>query len=191
MDWRWLRYGAQYAFTAPNTNLAAERQFALNGLNVIDVSGTAGQPFQWTAISAAYNRYLVDRVTVVAEFYDTSADGLFVGAQVRGPSTSGASAQTLELREGNWTRTISNTGEQKSVLTMDLELHKVYGLTKAQYLADFTTIMGTNPGGTSTGTNDLTAYLRIFAVSGVAGAITTFNLKISFLFHVQLSDLIQ
>jgi hypothetical protein len=164
-----------------------EHVYGLNALFNVDITGALGTPFFWATIPGIWNKYRVDRARFMVRFWDPSADGVMCGVQLRGPSVSGATFNTVSTRPGNLVNEISNTGEQSATFRGDIDLARAFGQTKAIYHANYGALVSANPGLSSP---DYTCMLRLFAAT-TAGAGTTISWTITIEFDVDLFDMLQ
>jgi hypothetical protein len=105
-----------------------------------------------------------------AEFFDTTADGLVVGLQLRGPSQSGALLKNVADRPGNAVQSMSNTGQQSCVFRVSQQMHQAMGQDLSFYRANCSAQMGASPSGTTPA--DFACYIQIFAGSNTSTATT-------------------
>jgi hypothetical protein len=182
-----LKASAAYNLTTTSTNSAVENTFALNGLFNVDLTHSSTTPFMWSVINTLYNKYRVDRARYTIRFYDTTADGCVVGAQLRGATTAGVGITALGNRPGNVVHTMSNTGQQEVVIHAATDCAQAFGQTKAIYHANYGAVVSSNPGGSSP---DYTLVLHLFLASAVTAAVTVqYQLDIEYdvdLFDVQV-----
>jgi hypothetical protein len=181
-----LRGSTIFALTAPNTGAAVERIIGLNAFANFDITGATGNPAYYTFLTNLYGKYRVDRCRYTIKFYDTTADGVVVGAQLRGVTTAGLFAQSLQQRPGNVTMQLSNTGEQSAVFRCDTDCAAAFGQTKDIYRANYGAAINANPGA---GSSDYTLFLRLFACSPV-GTSTTVYCLVTLEWDTDLFDLL-
>jgi hypothetical protein len=181
-----LRGSTIFSLAAPNTGAAVARTMILNGLSNFDVTGATGTPYLYTFLSNMYGKYRVDRCRYTLRFYDTTADGLVVGAQLRGSTPVGSFVQQLQQRPGNVTMAMSNTGEQSVVIKCDTDCAAAFGQTKAIYHANYGAAINANPGA---GSSDYSLTLYAYALSPV-GTATTVYCNVTMEWEVDLFDLL-
>lgn len=132
-----LPYSSTHVLTSLNTALAATFQFNLGSCFDPQTSIGGHQPFQWDQISPLYTNYRVLATKYEVTFSDPTIDGMWCGVQVRNPESTTAGGQTLDyIRERRLTnmQPINNTGSQKKKFEAYVELHKLYGETKNQWM---------------------------------------------------------
>lgn len=143
----YLPFGQSFHFKLPysSTHLLASlattlaETFSFNIGSCFDPQTSVGghQPYQWDQISPMYSNYRCLKTKYEVTFSDPTIDGLWVGVHVRNPEGTTCNGQTLDyIRERRLTvmQPINNTGSQKKIFKADVELHKLYGETKVQWL---------------------------------------------------------
>jgi hypothetical protein len=178
---------------APATNLALEHVYALNGLAQFDITSAGGTPFEWTDVTARYAKYSVYRARYIVRFFDPTADGLTVGIQWRGQTTSGNALYPVLSHPSCRCKELSNTGEQSITFKGDVNMPQAFGVPRSEYEALFSSLVTNNPGVTAgTGSSDpnYTFMLRCFAFSGVTGVATTVQLEFRVEWDVEVTQLL-
>jgi len=181
------KFSENITLTAPNTNLAVEQVWLLNGLHTIDFTNSVGNPWEWAVASAIWAQYVVLRARFVIIVSDPTADGLCCGVQLRGPTVSGATNLVCCTRPGNKAQILSSTGEQRVAFRGDINLPLAFGRSLEVYRSNYGANVGANPGGATPA--DYSCMLRFFGISSAGGASTTFNTKVEIEFDTEMFDL--
>lgn len=187
-----LSFGTVSSLTVPNTSLAVERVYALNGLAQVDVTASSGTPFDWSDVTARYAKYCVMRARYIVRFFDPSADGTTVGIQWRGQPTTGNGYFAILSHPRCRAKEVSNTGEQNITFRGDVDMPQAFGVTKAEYVSLTSALVTSNPGVTAgTGSNDpnYTCFLRCWAI-GASGVASTIQVECRVEFDVVVSQLL-
>lgn len=174
-----LSAGTTGTLSVPNTSLAVEHVYALNGLAQFDITAAGGVPFDWSDVTARYAKYRVMRARYIVRFYDPSADGTTVGLQWRGASTTGNGQYAILSHPRCRAKEISNTGEQNITFRGDVHMPMAFGVSKAEYCSLYSALVTNNPGVTAgTGSSDpnYTFFLRCWAI-GAAGVASTVQIE--------------
>lgn len=120
--------------------LGSENVFQLNAPYDIDLTGIGHQPYGYDTMTTLYGRGIVTHVEITIEWTDPSADGMFVAALLQGNVgvTGLTGMQYNRVREipMTCTRTINNTGSQKTIMKFKTGIHTLFGITKSQYFND-------------------------------------------------------
>lgn len=181
-----LRGSTIFALTTGTIGQAVARELVLNGLAPFDITGSTGNPYLYTFLQNMYGKYRVDRCRYTLRYYDTTADGVVVGAQLRGPTPAGLYIQNLQQRPGNVTMDMSNTGEQSVLIKCDTDCAAAFGQTKAIYHANYGAAINANPGA---GSPDYSLTLWAYVISPV-GTATTVYCNVTMEWEVDLFDLL-
>jgi hypothetical protein len=188
-----LSAGTIGSIVAPNTNLALEHVYALNGLAQFDITSAGGVPFEWSDVTARYAKYCVLRARYIVRFYDPTQDGLTVGIQWRGTSTTGQGQYGIWSRPRARTKELSNTGEQTVTFRGEVSMPQAFGVPLAEYRSLCSSLVTNNPGVTAgTGSSDpnFTFFLRCYAISGVPSTATTVQLEFRVEWDVEVTQLL-
>lgn len=172
-----LYYNDILTLVGPASNTATEYNYQINSLFDPDFTGTGHQPYCFDQLAALYTNYMVTGCLLELEFFDPSADGIIVGYQVQGNSTSGFPANVIQERPWVESADIANTGNQHHKFRMFIPSHYGLGLKKAQYRDDTN-----NYGAACTASPTGGLYVRIFAISTIGSTATTVkcNVKLTF-----------
>jgi len=186
-----LRYAVATNITTPASSLAAGVDLALNGLFAIDITASAGQPYQWSTIANLWNQYCVYKTRVKATFatdtVSTTLEQLVVGAQLRGPTPVGLAYTAIAARPGSVSTTLANTGESRVVIPLEVYVPDAFGRSLDVYKSDYGSGVGANPGAGST---DYTCVLHLWAANP-NGTAVTIDLFVEMEFEVELFDQLQ
>jgi len=166
--------------------------YRLNSLYDPDYTSAGHQPYQYDQLNLLYKYYIVHDVDIDVEFTDPSGDGQWVGMKAYtqddstyGPST-GKSIDTLVEQGYSAVKALNNTGSQRVRLSAHIDLPKLAGLTRAQYLAGTTSYGGANASNPS-----YIFWLDLFNIDpNGAVAVKSVNAVVRFTFHAQLYMLI-
>jgi hypothetical protein len=182
-----LVFGQSSTLAGPNTNVAGGIVYNLNGPFNCNFTTSSGTPFQWAAVAAAYNKYLVVKAKFQVRFYDPDVDGAVVGVQLRGPTVIGATASVLRLRPGNMNQEMANTGEQSLTMRGDVDCARAMGEISSVYRANYGALVTATPGG---GSADFSCFLQVFCVSTIGGTATNLKLDVKIEYDIHFKDLV-
>jgi len=180
-------YGSSVVMVAPATNLTISQVYSLNGLFQIDQTAAAGTPWQWAAITAVYNKYVVMRARYIVTFYDPTGEGAIVGVQIHGPGVAGLTAAQVLLRPKSGAKQICTSGEQQAIFKGNIDLPLLYGESRATYRANYGALVTANPGA---GSPNYTLPLQLYALSTVGGATNTVKVTALFEFETIFFDMV-
>lgn len=169
--------------TSAISDTSAEWDFRLNSIFDPDFTGGGHQPKYHDTFQTLYRRYVVHNVDIELEFYDTSADGLLVGAAFGHPSVTGLTVGDLAERSLMQLATMSNSGEQRVVMRYRIAVNELFGLSRAQYLGS------TDTYGATFGSNPTeNTYLRV-VYTHPASTNVTVKCLVRLCYDVQVSEL--
>lgn len=135
-----LHYSNTQSLTAVNGNTASVTQYRLNSLYDPYYPSGGTQPYFYDQLTAVYSVYRVHGVYVKLTFFNPEADETIVGYRVRSlqntTATSGQNVRLLCQQKNTQMKTLVNSGSQKAEFSGYIPIHKVFGITKGQYLYD-------------------------------------------------------
>ncbi len=128
----------------------AEQVLNLNGCFDPDSTGVGHQPYGFDQMMAIYRRYKVNGVLVKIDATDPSDDGVSLGMLVTNPGdtrtiNANTPAQVAEKAMG-LTRSLNDTGSQKTSIKQYFPMHTLFGWTKQQMAVDMENTTGSVAG---------------------------------------------
>lgn len=148
-----LVYSEQFELFTDTTkdNFGVEKIFRLNSIVGPNVAG-GNKPQGYDQMAAVYGRYKVYSSRVHITFSNPSQKGLVIGCRIE---ESGGTVSLTGQREGTsdmqkWTvcKPISSSGEQKVTYDRYMDIQKIDGQNKTQFVGDkgdYIANMGANP----------------------------------------------
>ena len=139
--------------TSPSFNISQiGYTFRLNSMFDPRFQVGGHQPMQYDELMAHYEVCLVHAAKVTLTFFNPTTDGAYVGYRVRTSQNAVATANQdityiQEMRDSPC-RPLAASGTQKKTFTTYVSMHKIFGVTKQQYAANYPTFghtPGTNP----------------------------------------------
>lgn len=138
--------------SAPNTGLfGTEWIYSLNGLYDPYLGAGGHQPYGFDQFCPTlYGRYKVYNTTIIAKFYDPTADGT-VASCVIVPAgttytTTGKNHATIREAPISSTKFVSTTGNQRTTIYCKLPMHVLFGVYPNQFKSDLDNTTGDSAG---------------------------------------------
>lgn len=172
-----LHYTSSALLTTGTAGVIGSTQvYRLNSLYDPDLTNAGNQPYAYDTCSAIYARYKVFGVMLNMEFWDPSADGLVVCAKINNPTDSFSMAgygwPAVTEKPFAVTRTLVNSGSQKTFIRQFLPMYIPFNVSKLQYNTDLdntTAAISGNPASV------VTLELGVASDRGAAGATVLFR----------------
>lgn len=131
----------------------SQQVFALNSLYDPDITGGGHQPYGYDSMSTLYERYKVNGVLVDITAVDPDNASATIGVMLITPSSTdslaGLAIQTVKEKPMCVTRTVVDSGSQKTRLKTYIPMHTAFGWTRDQFHGDMentTAPINNNPG---------------------------------------------
>ncbi len=188
-----------------NTSLSYSDQFKMYGVNNSDTFGTeqtyrlaslydpdftnAGhQPFGFDQLIPWYVRYQVKSATVKITFSDPSSDGMYVAMMVKNlndPATLvNSTIPQARERPNVILKPLNNTGSQKTTLTKHIDFAGYSGLTKQQWINDWS-----NTSALTNANPTFTPYFMIAVADGKqAASAGSVLVTVEIIFHATFME---
>jgi len=112
----------------------------LNSVYDPDLSGTGHQPYQFDQLKAMYGTYLVHKCDWSVTFFGAAVAGLWVGVYIYntigGSSLAGSTLDAIKEHNRVKMRVLPSTGEQRTIISGSTPIWEIFGISRAQYLAE-------------------------------------------------------
>lgn len=109
-------------------------RFNLNSMFDPNRTGTGHQPYGRDTLATLYNRYRVFRVSYALSFYNSSAPAKVAVCPANIEMGASTVSEIIENPQSKWA--IQYPGGSQKVIKGTIDLPKLTGRTKAQYMAD-------------------------------------------------------
>jgi len=136
-----LLYCEHFTMTtnAVSVDTSSEQDFRANSVYDPDSTGLGHQPMYFDQLAAIYKQYIVHKCEIEVEFHNPTADGMVVGLAFGPNSHTSLTVSELMERPNCVLTTVSNSGEQRVVLKVLVDMEDLFGITKQQYLNEVST----------------------------------------------------
>lgn len=182
-----LHYAHGTGIAPATAHLAGKITYRLNSIFDPDKSGTGHQPYQFDQLSGIYARSQVYGCKIDLEWTNPQGDGLYVGYNLINPTNGGGvHGKTLDVISelpNVHCQPINNSGSQVKRMSLYVPLHKLNGITKAQFMANKGVYSEATVGPAISTVNDLEIW-----VIDSTGGFTQVNFKLNLTYYVLMYD---
>lgn len=183
-----MRYCQTYQYVTGTAGVfGGGNTYRLNSLYDPDLTGAGHQPYGYDQISALYRRYLVRGVKITIIFNNPSHDGIVCGAMIQGSggvgTLAGQTADIIKEQPYSVTRVLNSTGKQFVTISQYIDLSKLEGLNRVQWIANqdqYGALVSANP--------SLCPTLQVGIASDAAEAGASCTIRILFTYYSQFYD---
>lgn len=165
----------------------AESIFSLNSLFDPDIGSIGHQPYGYDQLTLLYHRYKVNKVKIDVTYYNPSVDGMVCGAMLtaNNSTTTLAGQSITQATELPFvvTRTLNNTGIQRTKISQTISIAEMVGVTRQQFDANINAFTG-NTAGPAVLTQP---KLRI-AIANTDGTSTVVNVDVKITYFATFWD---
>lgn len=184
-----FRYAWNSQISSTVQSLAAvPSSYRLNSMYDPDAAVGGGQPLFFDQLMALYRQYRVVTCYATVRFTNPTTTDLVCGVRVSSPglslNTAGMTENHLREQRMTWVKTISSTGSRTVEFKLKLDLHTIFGISKATLLAetDYKGYFNSNP--------VTMAVIDPFVIRRNA-AVGVVDFSINLLYKAHLGELIQ